>query len=52
MSHHYQKSANINTIDYSNVVHYGCYSCGRNCIDCKYLKDKDEYYFVMYKASI
>ena len=38
-------SANINTIDYSNVVHYGCYSCGRNCIDCKYLKDKGEYYY-------
>ena len=38
-------SANINTIDYSNVVHYGCYSSGRNCIDCKYLKDKGEYYY-------
>ena len=38
-------SANINTIDYSNAVHYGCYSCGRNCIDCKYLKDKGENYY-------
>ena len=27
------------------MVHYGCYSCGRNCIDCKYLKDKGEYYY-------
>ena len=27
------------------MVYYGCYSCGRNYIDCKYLKDKGEYYY-------
>ena len=38
-------STNINTIDYSNIVHYECNSCGRNCIDCKYLERKGEYYY-------
>ena len=29
----WQCSTNINTIDYRNIVHYECNSCGRNCID-------------------
>ena len=38
-------SRNINTIDYSNIVHYECNSCGRHCIDYKYLEGKGEYYY-------
>ena len=38
-------STNVNTIDYSNIVHYECNTCGRNCIDCKYLEGKGEYYY-------
>ena len=39
-------NANINTIDSSNLtVSYGCYDCGRNWIDCKYLKEKVEYFY-------
>ena len=34
---------NINTKDSSNIVSYGCHDCGRKCIHCKYLKEKDEY---------
>ena len=37
-------NTNINTINSSNIVSYGCYDCGRNCIDCKYLKEKGEYF--------
>ena len=37
-------NTNINTIDSSNIVSYGCYD-GRNCVDCKYLKEKHEYIF-------
>ena len=29
-------NTNINTIDSSNIISYGCYDCGRCCIDCKY----------------
>ena len=38
-------NTNINTIGSSNIVSYGCYDCGRNCIDCKYLKEKVEYFY-------
>ena len=38
-------NTNINTIDSSNIVSYGCCNCGRNCIDCKYLKEKGEYFY-------
>ena len=38
-------NANIDTIDSSNIVSYGCYDCGRSCIDCKYLKEKGEYFY-------
>ena len=38
-------NTNINTIDSSNIVSYGCYYRGRNCIDCKYLKEKGEYFY-------
>ena len=37
-------NTNINTINSSNIVSYGCYDCGRNYIDCKYLKEKGEYF--------
>ena len=40
-------NTNINTIDSSNIVLYGCYDCGRNCINCKYLKEKSENIFVV-----
>ena len=36
---------NINTIDSSNFVSYGCYDCGSNFIDSKYLKEKGEYFY-------
>ena len=41
-------SANIiiNTIDSSNIVSYGCYDCGRNCYDCKYLIGNGEYFYI------
>ena len=39
------RNTNINTIDLSNIVSYGCYDCRRNCIDCKYLKEKGEYVY-------
>ena len=29
----------------SNIVSYGCYDCGRNCINCKYLKEKGESFY-------
>ena len=32
-------------MDSRNIVSYGCYDCGRNCIDSKCLKEKDEYLF-------
>ena len=35
----------INTIDSSNIDSYGCYDCGINCIDYKYLKEKGEYFY-------
>ena len=38
-------NTNINTIDSSNTVCYGCYNCGRNCINCKYLKEKGEHFY-------
>ena len=38
-------SPNINTMDSSIKESYGCYGCGKNCIDCKYLKDKGEYFY-------
>ena len=38
-------NTNINTIDSSNLVSYGYYDCGRNCISCKYLKEKSEYFY-------
>ena len=38
---------NTNIIDSSNIVSYGCYDCGRNCIDCKCLQEKGEYFIVM-----
>ena len=38
-------SPNINTIDSSVTESYGCYDCGKNCIDCKYLRDKGEYFY-------
>ena len=38
-------NTNINTIDSRNIVSYGCYNCRRNCIDCKYLKEKGEYFY-------
>ena len=35
-------STNFNTLDYSNIVHCDCNSCGRNSIDCKNTwKEKD-----------
>ena len=38
-------NTNVNTIDSSNIVSYGCNDCGRNCIDCKYLKEKGECFY-------
>ena len=38
-------NTNINTIYSRNIVSYGCYDCGRNCIDCKYSKEKREYFY-------
>ena len=38
-------NTNINTADSSNIVSYGSYDCGRNCIDCKYLKENDEQFY-------
>ena len=38
-------NTDINTIDSSNIVSYGCYDCERSCIDGKYLKEKDEYFY-------
>ena len=38
-------NTNINSIDSRNIVSYGCYDCGRNCIDCKYLKEKGESFY-------
>ena len=38
-------NTNINTIDSSNIISYVCYDYGRNCIDCKYLKEKGEYFY-------
>ena len=37
-------NTNINTIDPSNIVYHRCYDCGRNCVNCKYLKEKVEYF--------
>ena len=39
-------NTNINTIDSSNIVSYVCYHCGMNCISCKYLKEKDECFYI------
>ena len=36
---------NVNTLDSSNIASYGCYDCGRNCIDYKYLKEKGQYFY-------
>ena len=33
-------------MDSRNIVSYGCYDCGRNCIDCKCLKGKGEYFYI------
>ena len=33
----------------SNIVSYGCYDCGRNCIDCKYLEEKGEYLYLHFE---
>ena len=38
-------NTNVNSIDSGNIVSYGCYDCGSNCIDCKYLKEKGEYFY-------
>ena len=38
-------NTSIDIINSSNIVSYGCYECGRNCIDCKYLKEKGEYFY-------
>ena len=38
-------NTNINTTDSSNIVSFGCYDCGRDCINCKYLKEKGEYFY-------
>ena len=38
-------NTNINTIDSSNIFSYDCYHCGSNCIDCKYFKEKGEYFY-------
>ena len=38
-------NTNINAIDSTNFVSCGCYNRGRNCIHCKYLNEKVEYYY-------
>ena len=38
-------NTNINTRDSSNIVSYGWYNCGTNCIDCKYLNEKGEHFY-------
>ena len=38
-------NTDVNTIDSGNIVSYGCYNCGKNFLDCKYLKEKGEYFY-------
>ena len=38
-------NTNINTADSKNIVSYGSYDCGRNCIDRKYLKENGEQFY-------